>query len=240
MIPTAPGSVTDPWLDSGRDEILAQRDEVAECQPHLEWDTSDPIIELSGLFVVRHPETGESLHGYDILVRFPRAFPEHLPRVWEIGGRLPRHDRERHIHRKTGCCLFVDEEFHLRNPDGYTVAEFLQGPVHDFFLGQYHYELHDEWPWPVREHVAEGIEDAYLELLNLDDRGQVLECVKLLRRGEFKGRKRCPCSSGQRIRNCHGERFRELIDKIPAKTFRDTLSRLHGRTVPVEASPGAR
>lgn len=221
------------WIEDDPEGFEAQKQAVAQRQPYLDWDTDDEFVCLGGLFLVRNPASGKPLDGYDLKIRFPESYPRRLPRVWETGGQLPDHHLERHVSRREGCCLFVAEEFYLRHPDGFTVLQYLEGPVNNYFLAQLHYEHLGEWPWPDRSHELAGIEEAYEDLLGVSGQDAILGCVDLLRRRELKGRWDCPCGSGRKLRDCHLDKFRELQEAIPEDVFQDTFHRLHGRPMSI-------
>ena len=56
----------------------------------------------------------------------------------------------------------------------------------------------------------EGILEYYKELFSVQDGWQVLGLLKILADDNYKGHTLCPCGSGQKLRNCHGNLLREI------------------------------
>lgn len=204
-----------PWFESNSDWFEHQKVEVGMHHIYLEWVNRSRSMYLEGPFIVSHPETGQEFDQFEISIAFPHNFPRDLPRVWEVGGRIPR-IMDRHIYPVSGaCCLFVDEAFWLRHPDGYTVLEYLDEPIHHYFLAQVYYELNGTWPWGDRSHELEGILEEYNQIFKIDDRRIIPEFIRCLSRGPIKGHWTCPCGSGKQLRKCCGDLLRSVQARIP-------------------------
>jgi SEC-C motif len=144
------------------------------------------------------------------------SYPDALPLVFEVGGRVPR-DADHHVNRETGeACLFVPDERWKVAPPGMTFLDLLNGPVRNFLLGQSLFRLTGEWPFGQRSHAAAGIREYYSELLGTDDVNVIVRYVECLSRATLKGHWPCPCGSGKRLRDCHRAQVDELRTKIPS------------------------
>ena len=106
---------------------------------------------------------GGPIAEFDIEVILSRRFPAKEPRVFEIGGRIPR-DQDRHINQDGDCCITIWEHW-LATTEKHSIAAFLNGPLHQFFLGQYLFEKTGKWPFGEYPHGEEGLQEAYADVL---------------------------------------------------------------------------
>lgn len=90
------------------------------------------------------------------------------PAVYEIGGRIPRKP-SRHINPNGDCCITVWEHWLLTAADN-SFANYLEGPVNEYFLGQYRYEQTGKWPFGERAHGQAGLLEAYVQILGVSPR----------------------------------------------------------------------
>jgi hypothetical protein len=68
----------------------------------------------------------EILDRFLIEIQFPDDYPDSVPILREIGGRIPWHE-ERHTNRTGEACPIVPEEWLIR-PDHNSILQFLNGP----------------------------------------------------------------------------------------------------------------
>ena len=102
---------------------------------------------------------------FDIAMVLVPGFSHREPKVFEVGGRIPR-CADRHINPDGDCCVTVWEHW-LASADDHSFASFLNGPVHEYFLGQYWCERTGKWPFGERAHGLRGLEEAYADALGL-------------------------------------------------------------------------
>lgn len=50
------------------------------------------------------------------------------------------------------------------------------------------------------------------DLFGVDDWGQVLDIMLFVVQSPYRGHLLCPCGSGKRIRNCHGEILKKVMN----------------------------
>jgi hypothetical protein len=153
--------------------------------------------------------------GYTVQLFVPKEYPAREPILickpdevpWKI---------DRHVYEKNGvACLCSRSETRIHWPWGSDITVFLTKLIHPFFIGQFYYDTHGSWP-PTgeRSHGKEGILETFRELLS--DLGspsetQIERFLQLLaRKNEPKGHESCPCGSGKRLRDCHGDLMLQL------------------------------
>ncbi len=190
-----------PWHES--DPALYARivQEVQAAYRNLHFSTRDSVIYLRGSFPISDGK--RVIDRYQIEVEFPIDFPDSLPVVREVGGRIPR-NADRHIFEQDGTlCLYVADEEGWVCPDRSDILGFLGGPVRNYFISQTAFELTGTWPFGQRSHGPQGFFEFYAEKLGTSDVRVVLRLMALMRKKEIKGHWPCPCGSRKRLRNCH-------------------------------------
>ncbi|MGB4107841.1 MAG: hypothetical protein WBK55_08605 [Alphaproteobacteria bacterium] len=162
---------------------------------------------------------------FNVEILFLPDYPRSLPEVQETAARIPR-IQDRHINPidNTACVCIPDEWFLQRKDESFST--FLQGPVYNFFLSQKHFEIHKTWPFGDRRHGNDGLLDFYREQFGTQDRTTITEYIRCLSQEKIKGHWNCPCGSGKRIRNCHGDKIHALRSKVPSHIAIKTLERL--------------
>lgn len=137
---------------------------------------------------------------FEIKIDIPDKYPEILPSVFELSGKIPKKP-DRHIERQGNACLFVQDARWEIWPIGDSFLNFLRIPVHNFFLWQVYF---DEYgtppPWGERGHGEKGIVEYYLEKFQLSD---IRKVFKLLVAINQPHKKSCPCGSQKQSSQCH-------------------------------------
>jgi len=205
--------------------LEAMKKEVQAQYPNLHFYLHDDRVEVRGTFPII--EDGEELDRYLVDITLPREYPDELPVVREIAGRIAHH-ADNHMSHGVAC-LFVPEERWRICPPGTGFLEFLNNPVRNYFLGYSVYSRTGAWPMGQRAHGVAGIYEYYAELLGMTDAAVITEYLDCLRRKELKGHWLCPCKSGKRIRACHQLEILDLRRKIPATVAEKSWTMIHPR-----------
>jgi hypothetical protein len=203
-----------------RDPTLFVREkiEVEGHYPQLHVVVTGDQVLVRGTFPVI--AEGVARDRYSVEIHLAKDHPRSLPVVREVGGRIPR-TPERHINHDGAACVLLPDERWRVWPPGSTLLTFLQGPVHSFFLAQSLVERGDPWPFGQWGHGADGVREYYEALLHTADLQVICHYLQCLAAKEIKGHWDCPCTSGQRLRNCHMKTLIDLRGKIaPADAAR--------------------
>lgn len=162
---------------------------------------------------------------FEIEMVLPERYPRREPKVFEVGGRIPRCP-DRHINPDGDCCVTVWEHWLVTASD-HSFAAFLNGPVNEFFLGQYWYENTGTWPFGERPHGQKGLVEAYADSLSIaHNKKNLIYHLRLLSQDWPKGHWLCPCGSGKRLRYCHRDELMALHEKVPPRIAKLMLRRL--------------
>lgn len=226
-----------PWHKADAARLEKMRAEVQAAYPNLHFYPQGDRVLVRGMLPILHER--EELDRYAVEIVLLADYPDILPLVFEVGGRVPR-DADHHINRETGeACLFVPDERWRVCPPSMGFLEFLDGPVRSFFLGQSLFRLTGEWPFGQRSHGGDGIREYYSELLGTEDATVIRGYLECLSRPVLKGHWPCPCGNGKRLRDCHRAQVEELRAKIrPAVALRSWESLRKAVSVSTSSPPG--
>ncbi len=201
------------WHETNPELYEQTKAEVGARYPTLHFSVREHIVYLNGTLQIKD-ERG-MFDFFHIEVELPPKFPDILPIVREVGGRIP-HTVERHIFPNGNTCLHVNEDWYFEHPNGYTLCEFLDGPMYSFFLQQSAVEHGQPWPFGQRSHGMDGILECYKDLTDAPNLSIARAFLETLAKQEVKGHHLCPCGSGKKIRECH-PKLREFGKRIPRK-----------------------
>jgi hypothetical protein len=223
------------WHERNPELVEQIRADLRARYPSLQlFIEPDGTAIVRGTFPVRSPE-GRVLDRYQVSIELPPDYPESLPIVREVGGRIPWKP-EFHVNADGMACVLLPDDRWRCFPEGAPFVQFLDGPVHDFFLGQSLVALGEDWPFGQWSHGAKGVYEYYCWLLQTDDADTVLRHLWVLAKLSLKGHWECPCGSGEKIRRCCRARIAELRGKISPRVARQALDLLVGRTSPQPGS----
>lgn len=173
---------------------------------------------------------------YSVSITLPANYPKDLPVVREVGGRIPWKP-DSHVNADGTACVMLPDDRWRCFPEGAPFVQFLDGPVHDFFLGQSLVALGEKWPFGQWSHGREGVYEYYQWLLGTEDPATIGRYLRVLAKLNFKDHLECPCGSGKKIRRCCRSKVWDLRNKIPPTVARKALDTLGARSIPRVRSP---
>ena len=206
-------------LDTVESAIAFDQPKLTVIQENKKFIVRGTYLLFEASFVV-HPDG--PMTEFSIKIELPNNYPKSLPRVFETGNRIPR-IADRHVNPKGDCCVTVWEHWLACTTDK-SFQAYLNGPLREFFLGQYLYEEKGRWPFGERSHGYSGLVEAYADVLGIENDHELLRYyLRLLSHDWPKGHWLCPCASGRILRRCHKERLALLHEKIPPQLANQML-----------------
>jgi hypothetical protein len=202
---------------------------IAFHQPKLRASQDGEKFFIEGCYLVLEKDIvaapGGPIAQFDIRIELSDLYPRREPKVFEVGGRVPR-EPERHINPNGDCCVTVWENW-LVTADDHSLHSFLSGPLNEYFLGQLWFEKTGKWPFGERAHGTPGLEEAYADALGIPNRRKsLIYHLRLLSQDWPKGHWPCPCGSGRRLRRCHREEAMNMHQRVPPNVAGQMLRRL--------------
>ena len=211
------------WDEDNPDLLEQMKAETERVYPNLHFQKKNGLVCVKGSFPVMYDN--KILDRFSIEIKIPRNYPEAVPIVFETEGRIPR-VADRHMNEKGEACLFLPDERWEAWPRGSSFLSFLQGPVHNFFLGQSLVEQGGEWPFGQWGHGLLGIFEYYSQIFETKDVDIIINYLDCLSNPKIKGHWDCPCGSGKRLRDCHLNVLMELRQNIPLEVLRNSSNKM--------------
>lgn len=169
------------------------------------------MLQLLGVIEINAEYRGVLLFGdYKIRLEIPEEFPEQLPTLYELSGKIPASFE--HKYSNGSCCLGVASELYeklTRQPTlEYYVNEFIIG----YFYSVLWFERFGVYPFGERPHNAAGVLEYYKEFWGTDDELLAAKMLYIaLTQNAYRGHLPCPCGSGIIGRRCHGQQFERVF-----------------------------
>jgi hypothetical protein len=186
---------------------------VQQSYPQLHATIQGDDTHISGCFPIREDES--EVDRFIISMDLRPTYPDSLPVVRELGGRIP-HTLDRHVIPNLGvaCVMVPDQRWELW-PKGASLLAFLDGPLRNYFIGQALVERGEPWPFSEWAHGFQGRQEYYKGLLGTDDPRSICVYLDYLGKHKVKGHWNCPCLSGRRMRDCNFPLVKELRARMP-------------------------
>ncbi len=211
-----------PWHRQRPALVKEVQEDIEGFCSTLHVFVEDDVVRIRGTFPVRHE--GEELDRYAIVVEFPENYPDELPILREVAGRIPW-TANRHVYTNGTACVLLPEERWWSFPPDKSFLGYLKGPLHNYFLGQSIVAAGGNWPFGEHGHGLNGVIDFYADQFGTKDAKTIVQLLQLVAEGRFKGHWLCPCGSGDKIRNCHPEAI-AVARKMPPWAARRSLDRI--------------
>lgn len=168
------------------------------------------IVSGSLLFSASYKELEYIEDCFSVQMVLPYDYPNNPPKTFEIGGRVCRRD-EYHINKSGDMCLAAPLELKKRFIINPTLLHFVKELVVPFLYAFSYQERFGKRPWGELSHGGKGLLEYYQDVFNTKDLRITLRLLKMLVEGSYRGHLPCPCGSSSKLRHCHGDTLRELI-----------------------------
>lgn len=210
-----------------RNQIFEQFKESLKLNyPTLHVSVNNGLVHITGSLYL-HDCFGEELDMYQIKIICDDMYPESMPEVHEIGGRIPKIADRHFFPASTRTCLLLNDEKHKYYSNDTPITDFLREIVEPFFLSQSHYDRTGKWLFGERGHGLKGILEFYEEVLGTNDIGIICGFLDCVLNDNLKGHWICFCGSNLTFRNCHLDLIKEYRTKISKDTVQFTLRNLN-------------
>lgn len=134
-------------------------------------------------------------------------YPDTPPIAKESGGRIPK---EFHTNPDGSLCLGAPLEVRMKFDKKRSLLGFVNEQVIPFLFSFCYFQQYGRMPFGELPHGGKGILEYYTQLFNVRADISTIELLNILAENNYKGHHDCPCGSGKRVRNCHGELLRQI------------------------------
>lgn len=201
------------------DSLLKELQNVKEKYPNLQHENINNNILLKGEldFFLKDPQSNKPpiYDSYYVEIKIDSKFPEEIPIVKEIGGRIKENKYE-HILTDRKLCLGLPSELGRLLKKYPTIEGFIEKILKPNLYAYSYFEKYDLMPWGDRQRGTEGIISHYVELFKTKDLYIILRLLSGIIDRIYDGNSICPCGRKLKLSDCHGETLLEL-NKLPKK-----------------------
>lgn len=158
-----------------------------------------------------------------------------LPFVIDFGKQIEK--EYQHYYPDCKLCLETDSCIRIRFIDGFDLVVWMAEYVEIYYFSYEYYKRFGVFPFGERKHGFLGIIQTYKDLFNAKDEAEAHTLMLFIINNSYRGHHPCPCSSGEKIRNCHGihmlpfyrdMRKRQILHN-DINCISKELTELHGR-----------
>lgn len=172
------------------------------------------LLSLRGTFRFKASyKDGPSIKdSYELEIHIPEKFPYELPKVKELGMKIPR-DSMHHVNWDGTLCFGAPLRVVLKLYKSPTINTYAEECLVPYLYAVSHkLQYGGEFIFGELKHGEEGVLNDYLDLLGLTHPKQVVETLTLLGMKKNIANKRpCPCGCGKRLGSC---RFNDKVNEL--------------------------
>lgn len=184
---------------------------VKEKYPAFEISKRENDYIFSGELILNHVFNDVRMTGkFNLEVVVPEDFPLVFPKVKELSNYIDKN----YPHRYTDgqFCLASDLELKMFFSHDTDICSFIEKYVIPYLYTYRFYEEYGVYPYGERSHGSMGDLEYLKDLFGVDNWRQVLNIMLFVMQSPYRGHLLCPCGSGKRIRNCHGEILKKVMN----------------------------
>ncbi len=188
-----------------------ERKEINRNYPDLLYHECDDYCSLTGNVMLNHTYNNICMtEQFLINIIIPVNFPYELPKVTELNSRIDKNYP--HLYQNGEFCLASNIELkkYLCNND--NICEFIDNYVIPYLYTYKFYEEYGIYPFGERSHGFWGDLEYLGEICGTDNINKLYNIMFYIGHHRYRGHNLCPCGSNKKIRNCHGDTIKMLIN----------------------------
>lgn len=155
-----------------------------------------------------------------------------IPVVKEVSNRIDRNYP--HRYNDGQLCLASDFELKMYFSQNTDISSFVDMYIIPYLYTYRYYEEYGIYPFGERSHGIKGDLEYIKELFMVNEWGQVFDIMYFIADSSYRGHLLCPCGSGKRLRNCHGNTLMKVMNaglKNECKAILIELKKIYDRKV---------
>ena len=146
-----------------------------------------------------------------------------LPKVWEISNKVK--NSYRHLYEDKRLCLATDLEQRLYL-EKHTIIEWIKEYVETYFISYIYYKKYGVFPFGEHSHGEIGTYEFIKKHYKMDNLNEAKSIYLYVCTQKYRGHLDCPCGSGKKLRNCHGNIILEILNGDEIKVLKDNYRRM--------------
>jgi len=179
--------------------------ELREKYTYLFIDKTDDGYLIRGTIFIEKDDIKDR---YEVEIRVASDYPIKVPTVKEIGSKIAQ---SFHHNPDGTLCLEAPLTVHEVFRANETLLNFTDNLLVPYLYVHSYYIKNGKLPFGEHAHGAEGILEDYKKRFQFSDDLAVVQLLQILAENIYRGHHPCPCVSGKKLRNCHGQYLLQLI-----------------------------
>lgn len=157
---------------------------------------------------------------FEIKIQF---FKNNLPKVWEVSNKIRKNYP--HLYDDKRLCLAtdLDQELYLKS---HTIIDWIEEYVKKYFISYIYYKRYGVFPFGEHSHGNKGIYEFIQTYYKMDSLIEAKNIYEYVCKKKYRGHLKCPCGSNRKIRNCHGELIRRILNSNEIDVLKDNYGRM--------------
>lgn len=185
--------------------------DMKEKYPHLEIIQEEDGYRLQGDFVLNHSFNDIRMTGnFKLQLFIPNNYPLGFPEVRELSQCIDKNYP--HLYENGQLCLASNIELRLYLSQNADIYQFVENYIIPYLYTYKYYDNYGVYPFGERSHGIDGDVEYLKELFNVSEQEQVINILFFIVRYNYRGHLLCPCGSNKKVRNCHGNIFKKVIN----------------------------
>lgn len=167
---------------------------------------------------------------FNLEITVSKDYPSQIPIVKEVSNRIDKDYP--HRYNDGQLCLASDFELKLYFSQNTDISSFVDMYIIPYLYTYRYYEEYGVYPFGERSHGIMGDLEYIKESFMVNEWGQVFDIICFISYSSYRGHLLCPCGSGKRIRNCHGDTLMKVMNaglKNECKAILIELRRIYDR-----------
>lgn len=166
-------------------------------------NSTSSLLQINGsIYVFRTALNFTVQKSYSVEILVPIGV-DAFPTIRETNNLLDPNYPHRYI-QDGGLCLETDTAIRFHFIDGFDLVAWMDEFVEPYFFSYEYYMRYGEFPFGERPHYIEGIFYTYQEFFHTKNLQETAAMLAYASDHNYRGHSPCPCSSGKKLRSCHG------------------------------------
>lgn len=212
------------WYKENSRFFLEEKLSILLDYPELIFSIENDTVILSGLieFTATYNDYPIS-DTYKIKIIFPDDYPQMFPICMEMDGRIPK---DYHQYSNGTLCVGTKTEVMLRFSTNPNIVHYINNLLIPYLYRYSYFEKNNATPYPDYSHGAVGQIEFYFDYFAVRDMKTLGQLLFVIIESNYRGHVPCPCGSGKKTRDCHGEALQKLqkIDYYVKNEFNEITS----------------
>lgn len=147
---------------------------------------------------------------FNLEIIVSKDYPSQIPIVKEVSNRIDKDYPHRYNDGK--LCLASDFELKMYISQNANISSFIDMYIIPYLYTYRYYEEYGVYPFGERSHGIVGDLEYIKELFMVNEWKQVFDIIYFISYSSYRGHLLCPCGSGKKIRNCHGDTLMKVMN----------------------------